>query len=73
MINKIIDTHDHVKIDFEEDGTCYITHQDQKVIDEVVAIIKEIVTDLEVGQVFDAKITRVEDYGLFVELPKKKL
>lgn len=73
MINKIIDTHDHVKIDFEEDGTCYITHQDQKIIDEVVAIIKEIVTDLEVGQTFDAKITRVEDYGIFVELPKKKM
>jgi len=62
-----------VKIDFEEDGTCFITHQDQKIIDEVVAIITEIVSDLEVGQIFDAKIARVEDYGIFVELPKKKM
>lgn len=61
-----------MKIDFEEDGTCFITHNDQAIIDKVVAIIKEIVTDLEVGQTFEAKITRVEDYGLFVDLGKKK-
>ena len=64
--------HEQVKIDFEDDGTCYITHQDQKIIDKVVAVIKEIVSDLEIGQTFDAKISRIEDYGLFVELPKKK-
>jgi len=73
VINKIIDEHDKVKIDFEDDGTCYITHQNQEIIDQVVEIIKEIVTDLEIGQTFDARISRVEDYGLFVELPKKKM
>ena len=72
MINKIIDENDGVKIDFEDDGTCYLTHSDQKIIDKVIEIIKEIVTDLEVGQVFEGKISRIEDYGLFVELPKKK-
>jgi polyribonucleotide nucleotidyltransferase len=62
-----------VKIDFEEDGTCFVSHQDQNNIDKAVAMIKEIITDLEVGQIFDAKITRVEDYGVFVQLPKKKM
>lgn len=33
----------------------------------------EIASDLEVGQEFNAKIKRIEDYGLFVELPKKKM
>jgi polyribonucleotide nucleotidyltransferase len=51
-----------IKIDFEEDGTCYLTHQDQAMIDKALAMIKEIITDLEAGQEFDAKITRVEDY-----------
>ena len=73
MINKIIDAHDKVKIDFEDDGTCYIGHRDQAVIDKVEAIILEIAADLEVGQEFDAKIKRIEDYGIFVELPKKKM
>ncbi len=73
VINGIIDSNEGVKIDFEDDGTCYIGHRDQAVIDRVVAIILEIASDLEVGQEFDAKIKRIEDYGLFVELPKKKM
>lgn len=73
MINDIIAKNDGVKIDFEDDGTCYITHPNQAVIDKVVEIILEIVSELEIGQEFDAKIKRIEDYGLFVELPKKKM
>jgi polyribonucleotide nucleotidyltransferase len=72
VINGIIDSHPGVKIDFEDDGTCYIGHQDQTVIDAVEAIVLEIASDLEVGQEFDAKIKRIEDYGLFVALPKGK-
>ena len=73
VINGIIEKNPGVKIDFEDDGTCYIGHKDQDVIDTVEAIILEIASDLEVGQEFDAKIKRIEDYGLFVELPKKKM
>ncbi len=73
VINGIIEKNPGVKIDFEDDGTCYIGHRDQTVIDKVVDIILEIAADLEVGQEFDAKIKRIEDYGLFVELPKKKM
>jgi polyribonucleotide nucleotidyltransferase len=73
VINGIIEKNPGVKIDFEDDGTCYIGHRDHKVIDTVEAIILEIAADLEVGQEFDAKIKRIEDYGLFVELPKKKM
>jgi polyribonucleotide nucleotidyltransferase len=73
VINKIIDLCDWVKIDFDEDWTCFITHQDQAMIDKAVGMIKEIVTDLEIWQTFDAKITRVEDYGIFVQLAKNKI
>jgi len=72
VINGIIDEHPGVKIDFEDDGTCYIGHSDQSVIDAVEAVILEIASDLEVGQEFDVKIKRIEDYGLFVALPKGK-
>ena len=73
VINKIIEVSGGVKIDLEEDGMCFITHQDQASIDKAVEMITEIITDLEVGQTFDAKITRVEEYGIFVALPKKKM
>ena len=73
MINKIIEENDHIKIDFEDDGTCYQTHPHAQVIANVEAIVLEIASDLEVGQEFDAKIKRIEDYGLFVALPKGKM
>lgn len=73
MINKIIEQCDNIKIDFEDDGTCYLTHPNQEMIDKAKKLILEIVTDLEVGQVFDAEISRVEEYGIFVRLPKNKV
>lgn len=72
VINDIIEQCDNIKIDFEDDGTCFLTHENQDIIEKAKAIILEIVTDLEVGQVFDAKIVRVEAYGIFVQLPKGK-
>lgn len=73
VINKIIEVSGWVKIDLSDDGMCFITHQDQSAIDKAVEMITEIITDLEIGQTFDAKITRVEEYGIFVQLPKKKM
>lgn len=72
VINDIIERCDDIKIDFEDDGTCFLTHPDQTIIEKAEAMIVEIATDLEVGQVFEAKVSRVEDYGLFVDLPKGK-
>jgi len=73
VINNIIAQCDNIKIDFEDDGTCFLTHPDQTIIDKAKAIILEIATDLEVWQEFDAEISRVEEYGVFVKLPKGKL
>ena len=72
VIDKIIEQCDNIKIDFEDDGTCFLTHSKQEIIEKAKNLIMEIATDLEVGQVFDAKIVRVEAYGLFVQLPKGK-
>jgi len=72
VINDIIERCDDIKIDFQDDGTCFLTHPDQAMIEKAEAIIVEIATDFEVGQEFEAKISRVEDYGLFVDLPRGK-
>lgn len=74
VINKIIENCGwSIKIDFEDDGTVFLTHQDMETINKAIWYIKDIVTDLEVGQEFDADITRVEDYWVFVQLPKGKM
>jgi polyribonucleotide nucleotidyltransferase len=41
-------------------------------IEKAEKLIRDIALDLEVGQVYEANITRIEDYGLFVDLPKGK-
>lgn len=72
VINNIIEVCGWVKIDFEDDGTCFITHNDQAMIDKAVVMIEDIAVDLEIGVPYDGVVSRVEDYGLFIALPKKK-
>jgi polyribonucleotide nucleotidyltransferase len=36
-------------------------------------MIKDIVEDLEIGQVYEWLIARIEDYWLFIKLPKNKM
>ncbi|MBB1543890.1 MAG: polyribonucleotide nucleotidyltransferase [candidate division SR1 bacterium] len=72
MIDKIIEQCDNIKIDFEDDGTCFLTHSNQAIIEKAKNLSLEIATDLEVGQSFEAKVVRIADFGLFVQLPKGK-
>ncbi len=72
MINKIIELSWGVKIDFEDDGKCFISHTDQDKIDKAIELIKDITEDLPLNTPLDGVVSRVEDYGLFVNLPRKK-
>ncbi|MDD4502159.1 MAG: polyribonucleotide nucleotidyltransferase [Clostridia bacterium] len=68
VINKIIDM-TGVKIDTNDDGTVYILTVDQESGDKAVAMINGIVNDLEPGMIFkDATVTRLMEFGAFVEL-----
>jgi polyribonucleotide nucleotidyltransferase len=74
VINKIIENCGwSIKIDFEDDGKVFLTHQDADVINKAIWYITDIVTDLEAWQEFEAVVTRVEDYWVFVQLPKNKM
>ena len=66
-INEIIDE-TGVKLDIEQDGTIFIGAVDQEMIDRAKEIIEEITREAEVGQVYHAKVKRIEKYGAFVEL-----
>ena len=68
IINRIIDM-TGVKIDINDDGTVYILTVDRESGDKAVSIINGIVNDLEPGMIFnDAVVTRIMDFGAFVEL-----
>ncbi len=71
-IKKIIDE-TGVKIDIEPDGLIkvYAVHKDMA--EKAVEMINELISEMEVGDVYLGKVTRVEDYGAFVELVPGKL
>ena len=70
IINQIIEDANNVKIDIEDDGRVIIYHTDQASIDKAVGIIEDIVREAKVGEVYDAKVVRIEKFGAFVELFK---
>ncbi len=72
MIDKIIELAGGVKIDFEDDGTCYVAHMDQDKIDKAIELIKEIAEDLPLNTPIEGKIAKTEAFGFFVDLPKKQ-
>lgn len=72
MIDKIIELSGGVKIDFEDDGTCYIAHMDQDKINKAIELIKEIAEDLPLNTPISGTIAKVEAFGFFVDLPKKQ-
>ena len=72
VINKII-AETGVKIDIEEDGTVFVATADEAAGRKAIAIIEGIVGDVQIGQQFTGKVTRIMNFGAFVEfLPGKE-
>lgn len=58
----------NVTINTEDDGKVTIAAPNKEVGDQVVQRIKELTESVEVGKIYSGKITRIEDYGIFVEI-----
>lgn len=71
VINKIIDD-TGVKIDIEDDGSVSILTPDDDAAAKARKIIETIVKDVKVGEVFNGKVTRIMNFGAFVELAPGK-
>ena len=67
MINKIIDA-TGVKIDIEEDGRVCIYTDDAENGKNALKMIEDIAKDIEVGKVYDGKVTRIMNFGAFVDI-----
>ena len=59
---------DAVKIDIEDDGRVIVYHTDYAIIDKALAMIEEVVREVEIGKVYTGKVKTIEDFGCFVEL-----
>ena len=68
MINKIIEEAKGVKIDIEEDGTVCIYSIEGQDSQKAKSMIEDITREIEAGQVYDGKITRITTFGAFVDL-----
>ncbi len=67
MINKIIDA-TGVKIDIEDDGKVTIVTDDAEGGEKAQEMIAEIVKEVEVGEIYLGKVTRIVSFGAFVEV-----
>ena len=73
VINEIIAACGGLKIDIEDDGLVMVCGTDAAMAEKAVAWIKDIVREVEAGEVFEGKVTRLMDFGAFVEvLPGKE-
>ena len=70
-INKIIEE-TGVKIDIEEDGSVFIAGQDVESANKAKDIIEAITMELEVGKTYFGKVTRIMNFGAFVEVAPGK-
>ena len=68
VINDIIEKCDGVKIDINDDGHVSIYHMNKESIEKAKAMVLDIARVVEIGEIFEGTISRVEDYGCFVSL-----
>lgn len=57
----------NVKIDIQEDGTVFIAGADAASANKALERVRGLTDDIELGQIFTGRITRVENYGVFAE------
>lgn len=65
---KTVNDKDAVKVDIDDDGHVVVYHSDQSIIDKTISMIEEVVREVEEGKVYTGRVTKVEDFGCFVEL-----
>ena len=57
-----------VKINTDDDGTVTIAAANRELGETVIGRISELTQGAEIGKIYTGKISRIEDYGVFVEI-----
>ena len=61
-----------VKIDTNDDGKVVIMSSDSNSADMALKIIKDLTKEVEVGEIYLGKVTKIATFGAFVEIMPKK-
>ena len=64
---KAIQEQNECVVNIDDDGVVSVSSSDKEKLDAAVTQIKAIVEDPKVGSVFDGKVTKILDFGAFVE------
>ncbi len=67
-INGIIAECPGVKIDIEDSGLVMVTSVDAAASEKAVQMIKDIVREVQPGEIFDGKVVKLMDFGAFVQI-----
>ncbi len=67
MIRKLQSDYE-VNIEIDDDGTVCISAENDQNVESVMKLIKQMTTEPEIGEVFDAKVVKITDFGAFVEI-----
>ena len=67
-ISSIIEQCNAVKIDIEQTGRIILMHEETYFIDKAIKMIEAIIREVEIGEKYLGKVTRIEKFGAFVEL-----
>ena len=67
MINKIIDE-TGVKIDIDDEGKVFIAAVSSEGGEKAISMINDIVKEVEVGDIYLGKVTRITNFGAFVDV-----
>lgn len=70
-IKKIIDE-TGVKIEIEDDGSIFVADTNMNNVQRAIDIIMAIVSDPEPGKIYMGKVTRIMNFGAFVEIAPEK-
>jgi polyribonucleotide nucleotidyltransferase len=60
------------KIDIDDDGTLKIASADQTATDMAISMVRDIVAEPEVGEIYDGKVVKCMDFGAFVNFIGKR-
>jgi polyribonucleotide nucleotidyltransferase len=67
MINSIIEK-TGVTIDIEQDGTVFITSDNEEGMKEAIKIVNSLTKQVEAGEIYTGKVVKILDFGAFVQL-----